>query len=179
MKRFFAILFSVTVLATTACTQKQVRATSQNDLLFPDGTYNQDIDVSVLVPQAKRDFDFSGVVKKTPEEIYFVGYNSFGLSLFKIRDHQGQPLELETSIEQINRHREFFNKFYGFLKSVTTVRKSDPRLHDGKMTLQEQGMTANVIFSNPDPSGVPMKIEIESPGMYHLVIVNTSYRLKE
>ena len=166
------------ILTPLACTSPQIRPAKSDDLMFPHGRYQQSVDVKVIVPQHQQDFDFDCVVQKSSEEVLFYGYNSFGISLFKISEKSGQAVEAESSIPQIKKNQEFFIKVFKLVKSVVSIQKSDPRLKGDQIDLAQDGMTAHVNFSMPDSLGIPMKIDVSSPGQYEVKIKTSSYKLK-
>jgi hypothetical protein len=149
----------------------------QEDLLFPDGRYQQEVNVDVTATNPKQDFDFDCIVKKDPEEMLFYGYNSFGISLFKIKEKKGQPIEAETSIDQIKKHQDFFIKIFNLVKTIVSLKKSDPRLQSNEIQLTQDNIQAHVTFSEYDSLGIPLKMVVETRGQYQVVIKTASYKL--
>jgi hypothetical protein len=173
--KYFLFLAGFTL---AACTHRQVRPEADADLLFPNGRYQQEVAVDVTATTPKQNFDFDCVVQKSPEEVLFYGYNNFGFSLFKIQEKPGQPIQAESSIEQIKKHQDFFIKVFKLVKMIMSLHKSDPRLKDQQIQIEEDGIAAHVTFSEPDALGIPLKMIVETPGQYHVAIKTSSYKLK-
>ncbi|MBC7370796.1 MAG: hypothetical protein H7326_04475 [Bdellovibrionaceae bacterium] len=171
-------LYVLILLASLSCTTNQVRPVQSEDLLFPNGRYQQSVDVDVTAPQHKQDFDFDCVVQKSPDEVLFYGYNNFGFSLFKISEKSGQPIEAESSIPQIKKNQEFFVKVFKLVKTIFSLQKSDSRLKDQQIDLEQDGIKAHVTFSQVDALGIPLKIDVSTAGQYEVKIKTSSYKLK-
>jgi hypothetical protein len=175
MKRSFLAFL---VLPLACATAPQVRPDAEADLLFPHGRYQQEVEVNVTIPQHKQNFDFDCVVQKVPEEVLFYGYNNFGFSLFKISEKPGQPIQAESSIAQIKKNQDFFIKIFQLVKTIVSLHKSDPRLKDNQIQLEQDGIQAHVTFSDLDALGVPMKMRVDTPGQYEVLIKTSAYKLK-
>lgn len=158
-----------------SCSGKEIRPQGQDSALFPDGRYLQEAEVSVTATKEKQQFDFNCIVQKQPQEFLFVGYNSFGISLFKIKQKANQNVEAESSIEQIKKNQEFFLKVFSLVKTILTLQKDDPRLVAHQIDLNEKGILATVKVSKYDSLGIPRQISIESPGQYSVKIQTNSY----
>jgi hypothetical protein len=169
-------LLGVGFLFLTACAGKQVVPQGQGNLLFPDGRYSQDVEVEVTATKPNQNFDFSCIVQKKPQEMLFYGYNSFGFSLFKIKEIQGQPIEAESSIEQIKQHKDFFIKIFKLVKTIVSLSKDDPRRKGDEIQLDQDGISAHVTFSGYDKMGVPLNMVVETKGQYQVQIKTTSYK---
>jgi hypothetical protein len=166
------------LLLLSACTTKQVRPEGEGDLLFPNGRYQQEVTVNVTATKPPQDFDFDCVVQKGPGEMLFYGYNNFGISLFKIREKAGSPIEAESSIEQIKKNQEFFIKIFKLVKTIVSLKKSDPRIRENQIQLSEDQIQAHVTFSEMDSLGIPLKMKVATPGQYEVEIKTGSYKLK-
>ncbi|UYL09602.1 hypothetical protein B9G69_003325 [Bdellovibrio sp. SKB1291214] len=164
------------VMLLSACAGKQVVPEEQGNLLFPDGRYSQDVEVEVTATKPVQNFDFSCIVQKRPKEMLFYGYNSFGISLFKIKEVQGQPIESESSIEQIKQHKDFFIKIFRLVKTIVNLRKDDPRRKGDEILLEQDGISAHVTFSGYDDLGVPLNMTVQTKGQYQVQIKTTSYK---
>ncbi len=159
-----------------ACASKQVVPQGQGQMLFPDGRYSQDVDVEVTATKPVQNFDFSCIVQKKPTEMLFYGYNSFGFSLFKIKEVEGRPIQAESTIEQINQHKDFFVKIFKLVKTIVNLKKDDPRRRGDEIQLDQDGIQAHVTFSGFDSLGVPLNMVVQTQGQYHVQIKTTSYK---
>jgi hypothetical protein len=159
-----------------ACASKQVVPSGQGQMLFPDGRYSQDVEVEVTATKPIQNFDFSCIVQKKPTEMLFYGYNSFGFSLFKIKEVDGQPIQAESSIEQINQHKDFFVKIFKLVKTIVNLKKEDPRRQGDEIQIDQDGIQAHVTFSGYDSLGVPLNMVVQTKGQYQVQIKTTSYK---
>ena len=170
-------LFNLVILFLVGCQHAAVQKSSQVDLLFPNGSYQQDVAVHILAKGHEKDFDFNCIVQKNPDSLHLVGYNSFGMSLFKIKEADGE-IKMESSISQINEKKEFFLKVFALVKTLINIKKDDPRVLKDSLQVDFQNIQSNVHFKNFDQAGVPLKIEIESPNVMKIAIATTQYTFK-
>lgn len=159
-----------------ACANKQVVPGGQDKLLFPDGRYSQDVEVEVTASKPVQNFDFSCIIQKKPQEMLFYGYNSFGFSLFKIKEVEGQPIQAESTIEKINQHKDFFIKIFKLVKTIVNLKKDDPRKRGDQIHIDQDGIKAHVTFSGYDNHGIPLNMLVETKGQYEVKIKTTSYK---
>lgn len=160
----------------SACTSGSKKSVIESPLVFPDGRYFQYVEVKVSVKNYKNDFDFNCIVQKNPNSFLFVGYNSFGISLFKIKEVNGK-VEMESSIKQINEKKEFFLEVFKMVKTLLNTRKDDPKLQNPSFDVNFQKVKSTVVFKKTDHQGVPMEIKIETPGLYEIEIETSKYEL--
>ncbi|HRO66385.1 MAG TPA: DUF3261 domain-containing protein [Pseudobdellovibrionaceae bacterium] len=174
MRFLTALMF----LSLAACASTpQTRSVSEADLLFPSAKYQQQVSVLITAPGQERDFDFSAVVRKVPDEMLFAGYSPFGFTLFTITEREGQLVQMDSSVEPILKNKEFFLKVFSLVKAILSVQKSDPRLQDNGISLTVEGLKARVEFSEYDPAGVPLQIDVGTAGQYQVKIRTESYKL--
>lgn len=147
--------------------------------IFPDGRYIQDVVVKVTAPTFKQDFDFSAVVAKSPNDLQFIGYNAFGISLFKIKQRGNDEPTVETSIKQIEERRDFFLKVFRLVKTIVRLPVDDPRLRKDQMEWEQDGLRSTVSFADYDSAHVPLTMKVESQGQYRVEIKTTSYKLNQ
>lgn len=174
MKKYLLLFF-----LGSACGSMQVRPSSQQDMLFPEGRYQQEVTVQIQASHPPQDFDFEAFVQKTPEELLFVGTNSFGISLFKIREHSGQAIEAESSLPQIREHQDFFLKIFKLVKVIVNLSRNDSGLKQHGMHLEVDGLSADVHFQDFDALGIPLQMQLESPGQYSVKIHTENYQLRK
>jgi hypothetical protein len=171
------MIFLVAVILVAGCVSKPVKPV-ESAYLFPDGTYQQDVVVHVIAPGHESNFDFNCAVKKSPDQWLFVGYNSFGISLFKIRESNGD-IQMESSIKQINEKKDFFLKVFELVKSLVNIQKTDDRLKQKSFTVDFQDIKSTVEFSDYDQLHIPLKIKISTPSVYDILIQTTKYEFLE
>lgn len=177
MTKTFVFLLTSIFFGLVSCTQAPLKVISPSDFLFPTGSYQQDVTVKILAKGHEKNFDFNCIVQKNTDSLYLVGYNSFGMSLFKIKEANGE-IKMESNISQINEKKEFFLKVFDLVKTLLNVRRDDPRLKDDSYQVDFQNIKSHVHFAKFDPAGVPLKIEIESADVMQIAIETTQYTLK-
>lgn len=160
----------------SACTSGSKKSVIESNLIFPDGRYFQDVEVKVSAKGYKNDFDFSCIVQKNPDSFLFVGYNSFGISLFKIKEVNGK-VEMDSSIKQINDKKEFFLEVFFMVKTLLNTEKNDPKLKNPSFEVNFQKVKSTVRFKKHDQQGVPLEISIETPGVVEIEIVTSRYEI--
>ena len=171
-------LIALVFLFLAGCTHRQVQNRPvASTTLFPNGNYQQDVVVHVLTKGHEKDFDFSALVQKNPESFHLVGYNSFGISLFKIKEENGK-ITIESSISEINNKKEFFLKVFSLVKTINNVPKDDPRIKNDSLKVEFQSTVTNIHFQNFDSAGVPLKIQIEAADLMQISVVTTKYEFK-
>lgn len=175
MKKMISILIAAFLLVSCQ-TRKMSEQGGASALVFPHGRYNQDVMVDVKAKGHENNFDFSCIIKKNSEEFFFVGYNSFGISLFKIKETKA-GVEMESSIKQINERKEFFLKVFALVKSLLSMEKNDPRLAKSAFPISFQGLSSQVSFLDYDEKGIPLKIRIVAESTYEIVIQTTGYEI--
>ena len=171
------LLLSFVVLFLTGCQHPSIQKSTQTDLLFPNGNYQQDVVVRVLAKGHEKDFDFNCLVQKNPDSLHLVGYNSFGMSLFKIKEANGE-IKMESSISQINEKKDFFLKVFSLVKTLINIKKDDPKVKNDSLEVDFQNIKSQVHFKDFDQVGVPLKIEIQSSEVMQISIVTTQYTFK-
>lgn len=171
MNRFFSLVLPFIL---SACTTPGPVATSNSSFVFPDGNYHQDVVVEVKAKGHENNFDFSCLVQKKPNSFLLLGFNSFGISLFKIKEAD-QKIEMESSVRQIYEKKEFFLKVFNLVKSLMIIEKNDPRLKKGHFEIQFQDIKSTVAFGNYDSLQIPLQIKIETPNLYQIDIQTTKY----
>jgi hypothetical protein len=172
------ILTVLFLFLAMGCVHKvaQVRSLSENDL-FPNGNYQQDVIVHVLAEGHRKDFDFNCLVQKNSDSFYLVGYNSFGVSLFKIKEADGK-IHMESSISEINNKKDFFLKMFSMVKTLIHIKSGDPRIKEDALDVDFQNVSSKVHFSEFDKAGIPLKIEISSSNIMNVQIVTTEYTFR-
>ncbi len=160
----------------SACTSGSKKSVVESPLVFPDGRYFQNVEVKVSAQGYKNDFDFNCIVQKNSDSFLFVGYNSFGISLFKIKEVNGK-VEMESSIKQINEKKEFFLEVFTMVKTLLNTQKDDPKLKKPSFEVNFQKVKSTVKFKKHDHLGIPMGINVETPGVYEIEIETSRYEL--
>jgi hypothetical protein len=168
------------------CATQKIKPLETDLSLFPNGTYEQTVEVVVSAKGHERNFDFNGVVQKSPEQFMLVGYNGFGFSLFKIREFLSAENEInlgkvtfETSIKQIEEHKDFFLKVFSMVKTILDLEKNDRRIQNNIFETYFEKVKSQVQFQEFDQQGVPLKIKIETPNLYQISIQTTKYQFKK
>jgi hypothetical protein len=161
---------------------KGLRHLQSKQFLFPEGRYQQEVVVDVIATTPAKNFEFDCIVQRKNDEILLVGYNSFGITLFKIRERSGAPIEAESTIEEITKNKDFFIKIFKLVKVINNLKRDDANYRGNEATIDvspENSLPAHVVFANIDGLGVPMSFSVEAKGQYKVQIRTTSYKLFE
>jgi hypothetical protein len=141
-------------------------------MLFPDGNYFQTIQVSVK----GHEFQFDSVIQKKSQEIKIVSYNSFGLTLFTLRDLPPHPIEFETSVSQLEEHKDFFLNLYPSIKKILLNSNRDEILSKKYIPLYLENIgTSDLVLSKIDKNKIPLQMTISNNSNFHLNIETTKY----
>lgn len=164
-------------LLIAGCASQQIGSGgTSSKLLFPDGNYQQEVEVQVMAKGHQDQFDFNCVVQKKPESMLLLGYNSFGISLFKIKETGGK-IEMESSIRRIQEKKDFFLKVFALVKTLFNVEKNDPRIQNGTLDVGFEDIKSQVFFQEMDASRIPLHLEIKTPELYQIEIRTVKYKL--
>ena len=174
-QKFMTYLFAI---ITAGCGSMPKRPVVVDGRYFPDGKYQQSIDVNVTAPGMAKSLDFNAVLQIDPEISVLVGLGSFGITLFKIRQENHQAVEAETSIAEIRAHQEFFIKVFDLMQTIVHLERTDPRIRQSRIDLEVDGIKANVFFQSFDRAGIPVRMMIAAKGQYEVVVKTTSYDLR-
>jgi hypothetical protein len=171
----------------SACANKQIVAvpssglaltsSDNGSLLFPDGRYQQEVRVDVTAMKMKQSFDFDCLIQKSKDDMFLYGYNNFGISLFKIREKNGEPLQAEASVESIRKHQDFFVRIFHLVQKIMTLQRQDPRLVHNHIDLEADGIQSHVQFEDADKQGVPTHFIVEEKDQYRVDVKTTSFTL--
>lgn len=140
--------------------------------LFPDGTYKQDVEVKLNVPNndSNSDFSFQAAIKKQPQNFVMLSYNNLGFSLFRIEDAPPQPLQWSCEIEMLNKNKDFFLKIYPQIKKIFSLNGSD--LKKEQNNYYWRGDNFKIDFVSFTPQGRPLKMTMSDQTHYWVNIVN-------
>ncbi len=147
------------------------------ELIFFDGTYKQKIEVNYVKDQKTERATFNAILKKSPQEIYMYCYVGFGYTLFKLKDNFLNPIEFTTSEERIEKNKDFFLKIYPLIKETLRLKKSDPRLNNGEMTLMiaPENFPVRVVISGQKIQGIPREVIFENKDHFKFLITNLEF----
>lgn len=154
---------------------KEIRPVAAEDVLFPDGKYMQNADAQIKTPAEDKNFDFNAVVKKSTSEISFYGYSDFGLTLFKIHQLQENPVELESSITEINKNKDFFIQIFKLVKQIFYLQLSNPNYKNHKINLKLAQVDATVEFLEFDQNKIPKKMIVRTENKSQITINTKDY----
>lgn len=140
--------------------------------LFPEGVYQQEVEIKVNVPEKSihEDFSFHAVIKKKPQHFVMLAYNSFGISLFRIEDSPPQPLQWTCDLELLNQNKAFFLKIYPQIKKVFELKGTDLQQKDNYYLWKDQSF--KIEFLSFDPNGYPIKMAMSDQKHYWITIIN-------
>jgi hypothetical protein len=141
---------------------------SQGELLFPDGTYQQ----NVAVQFQNKNFEFGAVLRKTKEDFSLHAYNSFGITLLTMKSMASGKLEFETSIEEIRKNEIFFQEFFAKIRKMFRWRAGDYQAEKANL---EKELNGQVTFQFEKGSGIPRMMVVESPSRYRVEITNQKF----
>ena len=172
-----ALLFIILISFGCSTFQKtnDVRPPAVEDVLFPDGKYMQNADAQIKTPDGAKNFDFKAIIKKSNSEISFYGYSDFGLTLFKIHQLDGNPVELESSVSEINKNKDFFIQIFKLVKQIFYLQLSDPNYKNHKITFKLAQGDAAVEFLDFDQNKIPKKIFVQTANQSQITITTKEY----
>ena len=155
------------------CTSSPLKSSEETAKLFPDGLYQQAIEIHFVLDKVEKSFSFSGVLKKNKDQYVIYSYNGFGLNLFKLQDNGTAPVVFETSIAEIEKNKDFFLKIYPSIKKILKLDKKD-----FQSQLPELGRLINgqILLHFDKDSEIPRRIEIQGENKYHVVIKNLQFK---
>ena len=175
-KLFLVAAASLSVFSCSTLTKTSMSRQSSNEsLLFPSGKYMQSADAHIKTPKGDQNFDFNAVVKKNESEILFYGYSSFGLTLFKIHQNKEDPVQIESSIAEINKNKEFFIQIFFLVKQIFYLQVSNPNYKDQKIHFTLDRSEADVQFLEFDQNQIPKKILVETSNYSRVIILTKQY----
>lgn len=140
--------------------------------LFPDGTYHQDLQIRIDVPEKNvhEEFSFRAVVKKEKDHLVVLAYNRLGFTLFRLEEHPPQDLQWTTEVEMINKHKEFFLKMYPQIKKLLQINGAALRSEGEQYVWQEDKV--RIDFNSFDSFHRPLKMEMSDQKHYWVQIEN-------
>lgn len=146
-----------------------------SDFLFPNGKYFQTAIAAIKTPGGNKNFDFNAVIHKSDAEVNFYGFSDFGISLFKIHQRGTDPVEIESSIAEINQNKDFFINIFFLVKEIIFIQISNPKLQNHEYNIETGAIRARVKFSEFDAQKIPLKFEITTTNESHITIKTTKY----
>lgn len=142
------------------------------ELLFPDGTYKQNIEVKINIPDkdVDSDFSFQAAIKKQPEKFVMLAYSDLGISLFRIEDSPPQPLQWTCEVDIINKNKAFFFKIYPQIKQIFTLKGRELKVSQNKFYWN--GENFKIDFVSFTPQGRPILMNMSDQKHYWVQIKN-------
>lgn len=175
-KIFLLIVLTLCLFSCSTRTRKNVvRISSDDQLLFPNGKYMQSADAHIKTPKGDQNFDFNAVVMKAEQEISFYGYSAFGLTLFKIHQRQEGPVEIESSISEINKNKDFFIGIFKLVKQIFYQPHSKANSKNEKVHFVLDRIDADVQFLDFDQNQIPKTILVETSNQSKIIILTKEY----
>ena len=135
----------------------------------------QSADAQIKTPEGDKNFDFNAVVKKSTAEISFFGYSDFGLTLFKIHQLEENPIEIESSVSEINKNKDFFLQIFKLVKQIFYLKRSDPNYKDHKLNFNWAQSQAVVEFLEFDQNKIPKKILVRTANQSQIIVTTKEY----
>lgn len=193
----------VAALSIIGCASKKtVRDRSaKREMLFPYGSYQHDVDLTIQIPSSPADdretrppkkVHFRGVVKLGADLISMVALSPMNTTLFRIHeDRKTGKIESEIYIDSLKKMQTQMLNYYVLIRKILTTPLSDNSTANVQMTKLASGpgaglpermsvMTdagqAQVQFSGYDSNRVPDRITVENP-KFHLDVKVVGYEL--
>lgn len=157
----------------------EVRPTEDKSLIFPEGQYMQSVEAHIVTTSGSKDFNFNILIKKEKEEIFFYGFSSFGISLFKMHQLNLNPVEIESSISEINKNKDFFMQTFSFVKEIFYLQKENSNLIQSHFNIRTKKIKASIQLLKFDSQQIPRLIQIETSYPSRIIIQTTEYHFKK
>jgi hypothetical protein len=177
--QFFKVTGLLTTIALLGCASKQIVTENNTDRYFPFGLYHQNVIVQVTATSPKRDFEFNCAVKQLPNEFLLIGYNSFGFSLFRIRELNGVLVEEESDIEEIRKNKPFFREIFNLVKNVMSLKKqeiSEAQVYKKNTLYLPSNKDIKINLDEFDNSNIPRRLKIEAANKFNVDVKTKSYK---
>jgi len=187
-------LLLVFAMLVAGCASKTIsNASVVRRQLFPNGTYQHDVDLTVEKP-ILRAMHFHGVVKISDAEINLVALSPLSSTLFRISENRktGQ-IDTEIYIESLKKLKSLMTDFYALIRFILTVpldAEKDPDKHfefrattinEGpnrglldQLSIQTTAGEARVEFRSYDENQIPDLISVNNP-KFKLMIKVSGY----
>lgn len=174
IKYFYLIPFFI-----LSCAHKnELELSKKSDFVFADGVYKQAIHVRYEKNNKAEENNFSGVLKKDKLNLNLYCYVGFGITLFKINDTEGKPLQFISEQDEVEKNKDFFLKIYPLIKEIVLMKKTDSRFKNKSFRYQikPENFYVDVTFETDSSLDFPKKITIQNSKYFLFEIENTEYQ---
>ncbi len=181
---FLSIFFKITLpitaaLMTPGCAAPLKKVTTSpelNEYVFPIGNYTHQVRVHIPTnpDPKKREFQFRGVVRISPDVIRIVALSPVGSTLFKMSEERTTgKVSIETYVSSLKPLEGKLLEYYSALRVLLTARRN-PRPSVFSETVG--GEPTEFRFEKYDPAGIPTHLEIRSP-IFSVAVEVVGYEL--